>query len=481
MKILLHFFFMLQISLCIAQTPITFEKVYGTAQRDYGIQAIALPDSGYAFVGTSVISLNNSDIFLYRLNKYGDTLWLKKYGGPNGEGPTTIIHTTDNGFFILGSTSSYGADVGNTADWYAIKIDSVGTVQWTKTYGVVGNDGPYDAIQTSDGGYLMVGYGYSGFAIGKAIKTDAQGNVKHQGGLGGGFSNSVMHSCIEKTPGLYTIAGKNFINDYDVYVCIIDSSFNLIDDATYRYSLVSSKADVAYKVLPFQDGYLVAIGAVSVGSTIFRLNSQLDTTRAMRIPLTINMVSYNVDMKNYDMAIAPNNKLVFTAEAYDASFNRQVVIFQTDTLLNIEWTKFYGSATNIDQSKSIALCYDNGFIVGGTYKYSQNIGSPIDDYYIIKTDSIGNQSTATSMINDNTNVGIKLSPNPTSGQFTLSGITAQTLTVNVYNAIGECIVSQLRLTNHIVEMDLRKYPAGVYFIQVIDDKNNVIRKKLVKT
>ncbi len=112
---------------------ITFERTYGTVNRDYGVQVLALPDSGFVFVGGSVVGLNNDDIFFYRLNKYGDTLWLKTIGGINGDGPAAIVRTADNGFFITANTSSYGIDAPNSANWYAIKTDANGNIQWTQT------------------------------------------------------------------------------------------------------------------------------------------------------------------------------------------------------------------------------------------------------------------------------------------------------------------------------------------------------------
>ena len=101
----------------------------------------------------------------------------KTYGGDLGlDDAYSVIKTIDGGYALAGFTNSSGA--GNYDGWL-VKVDSVGNAQWNKTYGGASADDLYVVFQTSDGGYVLVGYTTS-FGAGKAdshfIKVDSSGN-----------------------------------------------------------------------------------------------------------------------------------------------------------------------------------------------------------------------------------------------------------------------------------------------------------------
>jgi len=56
-------------------------------------------------------------------------------------------------------TFHYGSGV--WADYWLVKTDAAGILQWQKTYGGTNQDWLYSVIQCSDGGYLMTGWTYS--------------------------------------------------------------------------------------------------------------------------------------------------------------------------------------------------------------------------------------------------------------------------------------------------------------------------------
>ena len=45
--------------------------------------------------------------------------------------------------------------------YWLVKTDSAGNIQWSKTYGGTNDDRGEEVIQTSDGGYAMIGYSRS--------------------------------------------------------------------------------------------------------------------------------------------------------------------------------------------------------------------------------------------------------------------------------------------------------------------------------
>jgi hypothetical protein len=83
--------------------------------------------------------------------------WVKLYGGTLDDTAAAIVQTGDGGYAIAGTTSSFGV---GSADFWLIKTDASGNVEWNQTYGGAGADFAYSMVQTSDGGYVMAGETY---------------------------------------------------------------------------------------------------------------------------------------------------------------------------------------------------------------------------------------------------------------------------------------------------------------------------------
>jgi len=134
-------------------------------------------DGGYIVAGyTGSFGAGGADVYLIKTDLNGDTLWTKTYGGGNGDYCYAVQQTTDGGYIVVGYTWSFGAVWTNV---YLIKTDSVGDTLWAKTYGGANFDYGYAVSPTIDGGYIVAGK-TSSFGAGGSdvylIKTDANGN-----------------------------------------------------------------------------------------------------------------------------------------------------------------------------------------------------------------------------------------------------------------------------------------------------------------
>ena len=116
------------------------------------------PGGGYIMCGdadTTTDALGETDLWVVRTDANGDSLWAHSYGGTKKDGGKTIEPTSDGGYIMAGITRSYGLINPN---YYAVKMDANGIVEWTQNYGTSYHDHAYHGVETSDGGYAFFGY-----------------------------------------------------------------------------------------------------------------------------------------------------------------------------------------------------------------------------------------------------------------------------------------------------------------------------------
>jgi len=117
-----------------AQAPDTlWTRTYGRFLNDYGRSVDIAFDGDYIVAGeTYSPGTNGYDIYIIRIDPYGDTLWSRTYGGINSEYGNCVIQTSDSGFAVVGETRSFGA---GSYDIYFLKTDADGDTLWAKTDG----------------------------------------------------------------------------------------------------------------------------------------------------------------------------------------------------------------------------------------------------------------------------------------------------------------------------------------------------------
>lgn len=153
--------------------------------------------------------------------------WEKSYGGSNDEFAMSIQLTADSGFIIAGWTKSNDSEVsGNhgNRDYWIVKINGSGGIQWRKTLGGSLDDIGYSVHQTSDGGYIVAGASYSsdgdltynhGGSDIWIVKLNDTGDIQWQRSLGGS-TDEWCYYAQQTLDGGYIVAGMSFSNDGDV-------------------------------------------------------------------------------------------------------------------------------------------------------------------------------------------------------------------------------------------------------------------------
>lgn len=99
------------------------------------------------------------DIWLVALDDTGEILWQNCYGGSDWDLAYHITET-DNGYTLVGLTRSTDGDISNSYgsdDLWLIGIDSLGNLEWEKSFGGTELDFGNRIYKTENNGFLLFG------------------------------------------------------------------------------------------------------------------------------------------------------------------------------------------------------------------------------------------------------------------------------------------------------------------------------------
>jgi uncharacterized delta-60 repeat protein len=202
-----------------------WDVAYSIEQTTDGGYIIA----GYSESNDGNVSGNhgNYDYWIVKLTSSGDIDWQKSLGGSGWDVAYSIEQTTDGGYIAAGYSDSNDGDVsGNhgSNDYWIIKLTATGDIEWQKSLGGSSPDYAYSVQQTTDGGYIIAGYSWSvdgdilenhGYHDYWIVKLNSAGVIDWQKSLGGSY-NDYAYSIKQTTDGGYIIAGTSWSDDGDV-------------------------------------------------------------------------------------------------------------------------------------------------------------------------------------------------------------------------------------------------------------------------
>tara|TARA_Y100000996_G_scaffold395358_1_gene360503 strand:+ start:10708 stop:12030 length:1323 start_codon:yes stop_codon:yes gene_type:complete len=220
-----------------------------------------------------------NDVFLIKFDLEGQIEWINTYGGSDDDVGNDVIETEDGKFYLIGYSKSSNGDAsinkGQHDNWL-IKIDSKGKLIWEKSYGFAGHDHAYNIIKTNDGGLFFNGFidvtasqgegGLLRHGVGEfwCHKVDMNGEIIWRRYFGGS-NNDRSYDAIETSDGGFILVGTSESQDvektisfgsYDIWVIKISSSGNLIWEKSYGGSAI----DEGVKIIKSQDDNYMIIG-----------------------------------------------------------------------------------------------------------------------------------------------------------------------------------------------------------------------------
>ena len=169
---------------------LSWVKTFGGTDEDVAHAVIQTQDGGFAVIGNTK-SLDGdltdkiyegSDLWLLKFNAEAELQWTKTYGGSRDDRGHSLVQTTDGGYMLLGySQSSDGIGSNNEGqhDNWIIRVDEQGTFMWERSFGYSGHDHAYNIIETSDGGFLFNGFLDVTASNGAGNRVDDKSSSRH--------------------------------------------------------------------------------------------------------------------------------------------------------------------------------------------------------------------------------------------------------------------------------------------------------------
>ena len=163
-----------------------FEKYFSGNNHDYLSSTVTTQDGGFLISGTSYSgkgldkkddSKGGSDIWMIRINEFGDQLWQKTLGTSSDEEARAVIQTTDQGFIVAGNVQNSSKGYGSK-DVLIIRLDKDGKELSQFILGGKGLDEVEKMIPTKDGGALLGMYSRSSEVKAGSGKMEAGSGVK---------------------------------------------------------------------------------------------------------------------------------------------------------------------------------------------------------------------------------------------------------------------------------------------------------------
>ncbi|WP_108808254.1 hypothetical protein [Aquimarina spinulae] len=329
---------------------IDWVKTFGGSNEDNALSVVETTDGGYAIAGyTQSIdgditdkTAPDSDYWLLKITKEGEISWSKTYGGSGDERGEKIIQTTDGGYALVGYSRSADEDVSANAglqDYWIVKTDISGGIQWEKSFGFPGIDRAFSVVQTRDGGYFITGFldvtasggegndnksGFSKHGVGEfwGIKLNSAGE-KEWRRFFGGTNNDRSYDVVQTQDDGFIMIGSSESVDFDITNSKGSYDFwavkiNKEGTKLWQKSFGGSEIDVGYAIAATGDGKFLIVG----------------------------------DSRSTDGDIS------------SANGNADLWLIQIDGNGNLLWEKSLGG-TAFDTGRAIAKMQSGGFVITG--------------------------------------------------------------------------------------------------------------------
>lgn len=249
-----------------ATGAVVWQQTYG-GEKDELLGDVLFESDGTFVLGASSLSLPSGnktamrikwvDYWLVEADLDGNILWQQTYGGDENDVLTCMIETADGGFLLGGNSNSgiYGTKTDTCrglTDYWIVKLDSLGAVEWEKTLGGSGEENLTSLVQLADGNFIVGGYSFSPVSGEKSeysslfnpdwwvIRLSDTGELIWENSIGGS-SYDYLYDMYEKEDGIIVLVGSSSslisgdktaakIGGYDGWIVEINEDGDVLQD-----------------------------------------------------------------------------------------------------------------------------------------------------------------------------------------------------------------------------------------------------------
>jgi len=216
---------------------IDWKKTYGGEEYDVSTAIIQTKNDGYILGGiTRSFGSGKNDFWLIKINNNGSVKWNKLYGGTGEDSLYDVIQLNDGCFILTGASNSSFIN-GTNYDFLLIKTKQNGTIEWYKSYDILGDDQSTSIIETNNS-LMILGISKdidNEYYDSSLIKTDKNGSIKWKKTYGGN-KDEMSWALIETSDGGFALAGYTSSfgsGHYDSWLVRTDSDGNELWNRTY--------------------------------------------------------------------------------------------------------------------------------------------------------------------------------------------------------------------------------------------------------
>jgi len=346
----------------------------------------------YSDDGDVTVNQGYSDYWIIKLNSTGNMLWQKSYGGSGTDEAISVIRTYNGGYMVAGASASQDGDIAaphGNFDWWVIWLDSSGNITRQLSLGGSLSDQCNALIETKDTNYVMAGFAYSsdgdvtvnnGNADYWVVKIDSLGNILWEKSFGGSGEDFGAH-VIQTTDDGFLVTGASASSDgdvtgnhgsYDYWIVKLDNAGSLV----WQKSLGGSDQDWGNAAVQTYDGeYVITGSAMSSDGDVTGHQGDYDswTVRLDAAGTVIweTATGGSHDDRSYSIITTEDSCFAMTGASSSSDGdvtvgygNYDLWLQKTDTLGNLVWQKTMGGS-KWDWGNAATLSGSGELIIAG--------------------------------------------------------------------------------------------------------------------
>ncbi|ALR31394.1 secretion protein [Chryseobacterium sp. IHB B 17019] len=443
-----------------------WEKYFSGQNHDFLSATVNTQEGGFLLSGTSYSgksldkkeeSKGGSDIWLIRLNEFGDELWQKTIGTQADEEARAVIQTTDFGFFVAGNIQNSAKGYGSK-DVLIVRLDKNGGIASQIILGGKGLDEVEKMIPTKDGGALLGVYSRSGKA---ATNNLSSATSKQTENFGEGDYWIIKLNKDGKVEWERNFGGKS--DDHLRTLALTSTGFLIGGESRSERS--------GNKTVGIEEGTdLWLISLNEKGEEIWQKSYNFKN-RDVLMGMSVITKSQDTRTRNQDITTGILLGGYTQAEGRIENEDETFWMLYVDQNGNEQWRKHVKGESRKKEERlsDIKLNRDGSIILAGTS--AEELGK--ENWKIVK---LGDKQIDQLIEKQD----IKIYPNPVSDYaYVEIGFDFKEADILLYDMSGRQLQS-LKTKNKVTKINTQPLIQGAYLITIKTDTNKTANAKLIK-